>query len=209
MGLSSQQNTGSNPTAITSAQTIDSTVWMEVAANAWAYFQVNVGVDPNTGLPYAGGLTFTGFTDWDLGAYIQAIIDAQKMNLIPIDGPWGSYSRINMVLTFLKNRPLNNAGYPYQFYDAKTGQDDSAFSSGETVDITDTGRLFVALNNLRAYDSSFNDSINTIVYGRSNYTALAPGIISDSANSTNIYSYYIYSGFASFFPMLLIVRVQY
>ena len=40
---------------------------MKVAANAWAYFQPGVGVDANTGLPYAGGTNFTGFTDWDLG----------------------------------------------------------------------------------------------------------------------------------------------
>ena len=51
--------TSISPGLIESAQTINSTVWMEVAANAWAYFQPGVGVDDNTGLPYAGG---TGFT---------------------------------------------------------------------------------------------------------------------------------------------------
>ena len=112
------------PGLIQSAQTINSTVWMEVAANAWAYFQPGVGVDANTGLPYAGGVSFEAFTDWDLGVYIQAVIDAQELNLIGTGGVWGSSARIDKVLTFLENRPLNNPSYPYQFYDATTGLDD-------------------------------------------------------------------------------------
>ena len=142
------------PGLIESAQTLNSTVWMKVAANAWAYFKPNVGVDPNTGLPYAGGTTFTGFTDWDLGVYIQAIIDAQKIGLIGNDGAWGSNARIDKVLTFLETRDLNNNSYPYQFYDATTGKDDSTMSGPEIVDIVDTGRLFVALNNLINFNSS-------------------------------------------------------
>ena len=49
------------PGVIESAQTINSTVWREVAANAWAYFQPGVGVDSNTGLPYAEGTSFYSF----------------------------------------------------------------------------------------------------------------------------------------------------
>ena len=41
------------PGLIESAQTINSTVWMKVAAYAWAYFQPSVGVNANTGLPLA------------------------------------------------------------------------------------------------------------------------------------------------------------
>lgn len=72
-------------------------------------------------------------------------------------------------------------------------------------DITDTGRLFVALNNLRIFNSSLTQRINDIVLNgqnvnRSNYNALIPGIQSDSLSSSNIYAYYIYSGFASFWP---------
>ena len=50
---------------------------------------------------------FYGFTDWDLGVYIQAVIDAQKLGLIGNDGAWDFSARIDKVLTFLENRPLN------------------------------------------------------------------------------------------------------
>ena len=117
------------PGLIQSAQVINSTVWMKVAANAWAYFQPGVGVDVNTGLPYAG-TGFTGFTDWDLGCYIQAVIDAQKLGLIDNNSAWDFSARIDKVLTFLENRPLNaNTNYPYQFYDATTGQEDTSISA--------------------------------------------------------------------------------
>jgi hypothetical protein len=177
---------------------------MAVAANAWQYFQPGVGVDSNTGLPYAGGATgFHYFTDWDLGVYIQAVIDANKTGLIGNDGAWGSSARLENVVRFLETRELNNASYPFWFYDATTEKDYHALSdlTTDTVDVVDTGRLFVALNNLRAFSSSLAQRINYIVlYGRSNYTVLVPGIQGDSATSTSIYAYYCWSGFASFWP---------
>ena len=189
---------------IQSAQTINSAVWMKVAANAWAYFQPGVGVDVHTGLPYAGGTQFTGFTDWDLGCYIQAVIDAQKLGLIGNNSAWDFSARINDVLTFLKNRVLNAEGYPYQFYDATTGLPETALST-ETVDGADMGRLFVALNNLINYNSSLKQPIDNIVFnGTVNYAALVPGVES-LESSTSIYSYLVASGFASFFPSLSIV----
>ena len=54
---------------------MNSSVWRQVAANAWNYFQPGIGVDANTGLPNSGyGVPY--FTDWDLGVYIQAVMDA-------------------------------------------------------------------------------------------------------------------------------------
>jgi hypothetical protein len=209
------------PGVIESAQTINSTVWRAVAANAWQYFQPGVGVDSNTGLPYAGGATgFHYFTDWDLGVYIQAVIDAQNLNLTTTDGAWGSSTRLEKVVSFLETRDLNNYSYPFWFYDATNGTDYHALSdtATDTVDIIDTGRLFVALNNLRNYDANLTSRINNIVYNnnvvdnnkivnitngqgnRSDYAALVPIIKGDSATSTSIYAYYIYSGFASFWP---------
>jgi hypothetical protein len=193
------------PGLIKSAQTINSTVWMKVAANAWAFYEPDVGVDLNTGLPYAGSTGFRGFTDWDLGSYIQAIIDAQEIGLLDINGTWGSYARLDKVLTFLENRPLNVYGYPFQFYDATTGSEYYPVSNASTniVDVADTGRLFVALNNLRKLNNTLAPRINNIVLnGRSNYTALV-AIIENDSNSNNIYSYYISSGFASFWPQQL------
>ncbi len=194
------------PGLIQSATTVNSTVWLKVAANAWAYFLPGVGVDANTGLPFAGGSNFEAFTDWDLGVYIQSVIDAQELGLIGTGGAWGSSARIDKVLTFLENRPLNsNTGYPYEFYYATTGKDDSSASQEEIVDVTDTGMLFIALNNLINFNSSLKQPIDNFVYNyygnRSNYAALVPSIES-TASSTSIYAYLIASGFASFFPSL-------
>jgi hypothetical protein len=197
------------PGLIESAQTINTAVWKEVAANAWAYFQPGVGVDPNTGLPYGAGTGFPYFTDWDLGLYIQTVIDAQKIGLISATGTWGSTARLNKVLWFLENRPLNaTTHYPFWFYDATDGQDYYAesYPPTEVVDVVDTGVLFVGLNNLINFNSSLTAQINNIVFnetgnpdGGSNYAALLPAIES-SASSNSIYAYLVSSGFASFWP---------
>ena len=193
------------PGVIASAQTINSTVWQAVAETAWKYFQPGTGVDSDNGLPYSG-IGAPAFTDWDLGVYIQAVIDAQKIGLIGTDGDWGFNARIDKVLTFLETRELNSStNYPYWFYQTDDGKDyheESDFATGP-VDVVDTGRLFVALANLRAFNSSLAPRINNIVLygqnnGRSNYTALLPSIQS-SASDNSIYTYYVVSGFASFF----------
>ncbi len=196
-----------DPGVIKSAQTVNSTMWLAVAKNAWAYFQPDLGVNATSGLPYSG-YGAPGFTDWDLGVYIQAVIDAQNLNLTKADGDWGSSARIEKVLTFLETRPLNNTThYPFWFYQSADGQDwhDSSDLATEQVDVVDTGRLFIALNNLRVFNSSLISRINNIVlYGqylnRSNYAAIVPSIKTDGLASTSIYAYYIYSGFASFWP---------
>jgi len=205
MGQESNRNSGE----IKSGQPVNSTVWFGVAANAWAYFQPGVGVDANTGLPYAGSVYFKALTDWDLGVYIQAVIDAQEIGLISTDGAWGSYSRLNKALNYLENRPLNDTThYPFWFYDSTNGKDYHSLSDTATdsVDVVDTGRLFVALNNLKEYNPSWAQRIDTFVYNvydnRSDYAAIVPGLESD-ASSNSIYSYYFDSGYASFWPQQL------
>jgi len=196
-----------DPGTIESAQgNMTSAVWRQVAANAWNYFQPGWGVDPNTGLLRTEGTDSPVFTDWDLGVYIQAVIDANKTGLISNDGLWGSSARLEMIVSFLETRELNNASYPYWFYQAKDGRDYHADSDLATspVDVVDTGRLFVALSNLEAFNSSLAPRINNIVYNtygnRSNYAALVPGIKADSQSSTSIYAYYVANGFESFWP---------
>lgn len=196
----SAQNGGSG--FVVSGQPVNSSVWLGIAANAWAYFQPGIGVDAKTGLPYASGINFEAFTAWDLGAYIQAILDAQKVGLVSAGGSWSSSVRLEKVMSFLENRPLNpKTGFPYWYYDATNGQDYHSMSDKATgiVDGTDTGRLFVALNNLRNYNSSYAPEIDNIVYNQSDYASLLPGVKEDAA-SNNVYSYYIDSGFASFWP---------
>ena len=185
-------------------------MWLAVARNAWAYFQPGVGVDSTTGLPYSG-YGAPSFTDWDLGVYIQAVIDAQNLNLTQPDGTWGSSARIEKVITFLETRPLNNTThYPFWFYQSTDEQDWHQDSDLATtpVDIADTGRLFVALNNLRVFNSSLTSRINNIVlhgqsFNRTNYAALVPSIKAEGLTSTSIYDYYVLSGFASFWPNIL------
>jgi len=207
--LGLKQNPTRNSGLIESGQPVNSAVWLGVADNAWAYFQPGVGVDANTGLPYAGGIYFKGLTDWDLGVYIQAVIDAQEIGLISTNGTLGSYTRLDKVLSYLENRPLNETThYPFWFYDATTGKDYHSLSETATgtVDIVDTGRLFVALNNLKAYNPSWTQRIDNFVYdtygNRSDYTALIPGLESD-ASSNSIYGYYFGSGYTSFWPQQL------
>ena len=141
------------PGLIESNPKADSTMWKAIAATAWNYFQPGRGVDPNTGLP-KGTLDYPYFTDWDLGAYIQAVIDANKSGLIGNDGEWGSSARLDKVLNFLKTRDLNEYGYPFWVYQAADGKNfetQSKSASGQ-VDAVDTGRLLVALKNLENFN---------------------------------------------------------
>lgn len=192
---------------ITNAQSLNSSVWRQVASYSWNYFQPGVGVDSRTGLP-ASGDTVSYFTDWDLGVYLQAVMDAQKIGLIGSDGPWGSSSRIDKVLTFLETRELNSSHYPYWFYENDGTVDHDLSDKGTEVCYTaDTGRLFVALNNLKTFNSSLSSRIDNFVYNnngnRSNYASLVPSLKTESLTSTSIYAYYIISGFASFWPAQL------
>ena len=194
------------PGVVESSHGMNDTVWREVAANAWAFFKPGVGVDATTGLPYAGGAGFKAFTDWDLGAYIQAVIDAQEIGLINATGTWGANDRLNMVLTFLENRPLNaTTGWPFWFYDATNEQgylENTTYASN-SVDIVDAGKLLVALSNIKAYNSSLSQRVDNIVlHGRSSYAQLLPSI-ENMATSNNPYAYYTASGFASFWPKQL------
>lgn len=179
--------------------------WKKVAEYAWKYFELYTNY--KTGLP---GSTeeFSAFTDWDLGVYIQAVMDAQRIGLIGTEGEWGAYSRIDKILTFLETRELNaTTGYPYWFYtsDGKNYKEQSDRAT-VTVDIADTGRLLVALNNLKSYNRTLfenrvdNFVYNRLPYNRSDYAALIPGIRAEGMASDNIYAYYVFAGFASFWP---------
>jgi hypothetical protein len=194
---------GEKTTLLTSSPAIDSAVWKNIAANAWEYFQPGIGVDSNTGLPYAGASSFKAFTDWDLGVYIQAVINAQKIGLIGMGGEWGSNERLEKVVNFLETRPLNEStNFPFWFYDATNGQNYRQMSdkAANPVDGADTGRLLLALNNLKNYQPNLTSRINYIVYNRTDYTPLLSGVNS-SDSSSNIYAYYIDSGYAAFWPI--------
>jgi hypothetical protein len=180
---------------------LTSTEWTKIAKYAWRYFELNT--DTATGLPSSTN-NYDKFTDWDIGVYLQAVMDSQKIGVIGTDGDGGSYSRINKVLVFLETRPLNTAtGYPYWSYGTDGKQSDE--NTDATVDIADTGRLFIALNNIKTYNSTlYSTRIDNFVYNvygnRSNYAALVPSIKAEGLTSKNTYTYYVFSGFASFWP---------
>jgi hypothetical protein len=185
---------------IESNPNVSASVWKAVAANAWQYFQPGVGVNSITGLP-AGSYGWNYFTDWDLGVYIQAVIDANKTGLIDNNGDWGSHARLDKVVKFLETRELNSTTkIPYWFY----GSDGKGYSIQSGVDTIDTGTLFVALNNLKNFDDNFTSRINNIVYNglqnnRTDYASLVPSMQGFSG-SASIYGYYCVSGFACFWP---------
>src|SRR3990172_11093608 len=83
--------------------------WLSLAKNAWNYFQPGKGVDAATGLHQAS-LDWPYFTDWDLGLYIQTIIDAEKVGTLDPDGAWGSNDRLEKILIFLETRELTVDG---------------------------------------------------------------------------------------------------
>jgi len=169
--------------------------WLGLAENAWNYFQPGKGVDATTGLHQAS-LDWPYFTDWDLGLYIQTIIDAEKVGILSPDGAWGANARLEKILTFLETRELTADGLPFWWYESRTGH-----RSGEgSPDVTDTGKLLVALQNLRLHRPDLEERINHIVYERTNYTSMWNVIINEMPSSASIYAYYITSGFAGFWP---------
>ncbi len=176
--------------------------WTNLANNAWNYFQPGAGVIAETGLAGAD-IGFPYFTDWDAGFYLQAIMDAEKIGIINRTGIWGADDRIDKVLIFLEKRPLMPDGTPYLWYSAQNYQN---FGNDPTV-AADTGKLLVALKNLKNYDSSLTSRIDYIVYNRTN---LEPKkIIADylldemksGVREPNIYDYYVTLGFAGFWPV--------
>jgi hypothetical protein len=66
------------------------------------------------------------------------------------------------------------------------------------VDTVDTGRLLVALSNLKDFNPDWKTRINYIAYNRSDYAALVPDM--KNVNDSGIYTYFVISGFASFWP---------
>jgi hypothetical protein len=163
-----------------------------MAEDAWQYFQPGRGVDAETGL-HSATIDWPHFTDWDLGVYIQTIIDAEKLGILSRDGDWGADARLEKILSFLDSRSLTADGLPFQWYDARIGS-----KSGDSdPDVIDSGKLLVALQNLKLYRPDLAGRINHVVYERTNYTAMWKVV---DGLSASIYAYYVASGFASFWP---------
>ena len=179
---------------------MNNSVWLQVAGNAWSYFQYGVGVDRNTGLPDAA-LGYPYFTDWDLGSYIQAVLDAENISLIT---PADANQRLNQVLTFLQNRQLTNQSLPYWWYESNNGsvwtQNSQTALNGNTAD---AGNFLVALRNVELDNPSFTPQVQNIT-SRTNYPLLFP-TVSSLEGSNSVYDYYVAAAFAGFWFCQLFV----
>jgi hypothetical protein len=172
---------------------VDNSYWLHLASNAWNYFQPGVGVESATGLN-RGTIGYPYITDWDLGVYIETIIAANKLGILSNGGNWGADARIQKVLSFLQTRELTSNGLPYQWYQSANGNPWSGLQEA-----TDAGALLLALGSLKNYRPDLADSINSIVFSKTNYSALEQAV-NASVNSRCLYDYLIASGFAKFWP---------
>ncbi|MEM2129740.1 MAG: DUF3131 domain-containing protein [Candidatus Bathyarchaeia archaeon] len=166
--------------------------WIEWAEVAWRYFQPGVGVSSATGIHYAR-VDWQRVTDWDIGAYLWAVICAERLGLVSREGEWGSDYRFCRVLDFLARRPVTADGLPYAQYDSNTGGVPSDIE-GRLAHPSDFGMLLIALDDLRHFRPEFAGRISEVV-SRYNVEFLAQ---SDYFSVNDIYPFYVAQGFWSF-----------
>ncbi|MFQ5711347.1 MAG: DUF3131 domain-containing protein [Candidatus Geothermarchaeales archaeon] len=168
--------------------------WIRWATTAWRYFLPGVGVSPTTGLLYPT-TTWKWFTEWDLGGYVIAIVDAERIGILPRDGEWGAADRIDKVLSFLENRQLMSDGVPYAWYNADTGE---PRSGANATGPSDSGRLLVALHLLKKYHPALASTIDYIVHVKTNYSKVAEHGGAWGPSGSLFYEYYSAQGFRAF-----------
>ena len=165
--------------------------WRAHAQVAWRYYQAGIGVHATTGIDRAK-LDWDSVTDWDTAGYITAIIDAHKLGLIEKAGTWGFTYRIDKVLSYLETRQLGTNGatpnYPYWAY----YWDSSGYRTPYT-DWSDSGKLLLALDQLRIYDASFQTRVQDIFLRcKTAYDVMATHV------PVHYYGYLVAYGFAAF-----------
>lgn len=175
---------------ISNAESSDN--WVGWANTAWKYFQPEIGVNSNTGLHYATS-GWHRFTDWDLGVYIEAMIDAEKLGILGRDGTWGANYRLDKILGFLESRQLSSDGLPFAQYDAETGHVPSDIGT-RTAHPSDCGRLLLSLDDLRVFRPDLTARIGSLV-ARHNFQALAE---SSYFAGNDIYPVYLAQGYHAF-----------
>jgi len=168
---------------------------MKRAEIAWRYYQPGVGVNPNTGLNYPTK-NWHIITDWDLGTYIIALVDAEELGLIEKPGAWGLTERANMVLNFLETRPLASGGVPFLRYDSDSGQVYSD-ERDKPTNPSDAGRLLISLYLLKDSHPEFTDAVDAILK-RTNYEKIATDLNLWRSTTSGYYAFYSAQGFSLF-----------
>ena len=161
--------------------------WRAWAEVAWRYYTPGIGVDPQS-LLHRANTQWHWFTDWDLGSYIQSLIDADKLDIIKTEPSFGK--RVEAILGFLERRDLSRNGFPYWSYSTYTGEPDK--EAGET-NPADIGHLLLALSTLRAYRPELASRINKIV-DRHNMSR----VLERMGLEGGFYGYYAAQGFKAF-----------
>jgi hypothetical protein len=162
--------------------------WIEYARVAWGYFKPGVGVSSSTGLVY-GSSYWHRFTDWDLAGYIEAILSAERIEILTQNGTWGSNYRLGLVLNFLETRQLApNNNLPLHYYDSDTGGVPLEIGA-QPGNPSDEGRLLISLHDILKMHPELSTEIQNVIQ-RVNYFALA------SCTFTGDYGYYVSIGFS-------------
>ena len=170
----------------------DREYWQDLAEKAWQFYQPDRAVNSHTGL-HGAAVDWPYFTEWDLGTYIQAIIDARELGLIQNDGQWGFNSRIEKILHFLQTRQLTSNNVPYNTYNSVSGE---PHGDSPTFCI-DEGKLYLSLYNLKIVQPDLTQTIDNIVKVRHNNTEIVPDPLLWVGN-TDMYTYYASIAFKSF-----------
>ncbi len=171
--------------------------WVTWATNAWSFFQPGAAVDDSTGLCGASLLeNWPYFTEWDLGTYIFAILNAEEIGILLRTGDWGSTYRLNKIMTFLQNRELGSGNVSYVWHDARTGQPARNLSNS-TTGVSDLGYLLIALNAVKTQRPEYALAIDAIVLERMNLTGLASSPTAWT-NTAGLYEWYVAHGFMYF-----------
>ncbi|MEZ0346417.1 MAG: DUF3131 domain-containing protein [Infirmifilum sp.] len=157
--------------------------WLSIAKAAWNYFQPYYGLS-SRGVNYATP-SWHYVTDWDLGCYISAIIDAEDIGILPRDGFLGADDRIRRVLNFLAARPLHPSGVPYWGYNSDTFEPYNAAPSTPS----DAGRLLIALYRLKQHRPDLAAQIDYVVE-RNGFSRFAT-----SVPANGFYAYYYAHGY--------------
>ena len=123
------------------------------------------------------------------------------------DSEWGADDRIERMLSFLERRQLNSNNLPYRWYKSDGSpvpdawwedQSNTQTGAGE-FDLTDAGRLLLALSNLKAYNPALTQRIDNVTKVRPDYSVAISRI---NATDNGLYGYIVAHGFAAFWPSM-------
>jgi hypothetical protein len=167
--------------------------WINLAEKAWQFYQPGKGVNSQTGL-HSAGIDWPYFTEWDLGTYVQALLDAKDLGLLQDSGDWGFNSRMNKIFNFLETRPLTRDNEPYLIYDSRNGKNEG---DSPSFDI-DEGKLYLALSHLKTIRPDLQQRIDSVVKTRQNNTSNIVPRPELYINANDAYCYYISFAFQAF-----------